>query len=101
MEKEHPPARFIHETGDCFLWAGSPLPRARAAAAGKGFIHGEEKLVIDLDPEKETEMEPEEPQKPGKPSVFIVFQKVWLGYSPQPPPLGKRGLLSPACPRDS
>lgn len=58
-------------------------------------------LTLDLDPEKETEMEPEEPQKPGKPSVFIVFQKVWLGYSPQPPPLGRRGLLSPAFPRDS
>ncbi|XP_022447078.1 equilibrative nucleoside transporter 2 isoform X1 [Delphinapterus leucas] len=35
-------------------------------------------LTLDLDPEKETEMEPEEPQKPGKPSVFIVFQKIWL-----------------------
>ena len=44
--RQHPPARFIHETGDCFLWAGSPLPRARAAAAGKGLIHREKTLVI-------------------------------------------------------
>ncbi|XP_066893722.1 equilibrative nucleoside transporter 2 isoform X1 [Kogia breviceps] len=35
-------------------------------------------LTLDLDPEKETEMEPGEPQKPGKPPVFIVFQKIWL-----------------------
>eukprot|EP00072_Mus_musculus_P071782 XP_017173545.1 PREDICTED: equilibrative nucleoside transporter 2 isoform X2 [Mus musculus] len=30
--------------------------------------------TLDLDPEKEPE--PEEPQKPGKPSVFVVFRKV-------------------------
>ncbi|XP_031303813.1 equilibrative nucleoside transporter 2 isoform X2 [Camelus dromedarius] len=35
-------------------------------------------LTLDLDPEKEPEMEPEEPQKPGKPSVFLVFRKIWL-----------------------
>uniref|UniRef100_A0A8D1LHU2 Equilibrative nucleoside transporter 2 n=1 Tax=Sus scrofa TaxID=9823 RepID=A0A8D1LHU2_PIG len=34
-------------------------------------------LPLDLDPEKEPEMEPEEPQKPGTPSVFIVFRKIW------------------------
>lgn len=32
--------------------------------------------TLDLDPEKEPE--PEEPQKPGKPSVFVVFRKIWL-----------------------
>eukprot|EP00074_Homo_sapiens_P095084 XP_016873122.1 equilibrative nucleoside transporter 2 isoform X4 [Homo sapiens] len=48
-------------------------------------------LTLDLDLEKEPESEPDEPQKPGKPSVFTVFQKVWLGYSPQPPSLGKNG----------
>ncbi|XP_014322493.1 equilibrative nucleoside transporter 2 isoform X1 [Myotis lucifugus] len=35
-------------------------------------------LTLELDPEKEPELEPEEPQKPGKPSVFIVFRKIWL-----------------------
>ncbi|XP_049470810.1 equilibrative nucleoside transporter 2 [Panthera uncia] len=35
-------------------------------------------LTLDLDAEKEPELEPEEIQKPGKPSVFIVFQKIWL-----------------------
>ncbi|VTJ51083.1 Hypothetical predicted protein [Marmota monax] len=37
-------------------------------------------LTLDLDPEKEPELEPEldEPQKLEKPSVFIVFQKIWL-----------------------
>lgn len=30
--------------------------------------------TLDLDPEKELELE--EPQKPGKPSVFVVFRKV-------------------------
>ncbi|KAG3284637.1 equilibrative nucleoside transporter 2 isoform X3 [Ictidomys tridecemlineatus] len=37
-------------------------------------------LTPDLDPEKEPELEPEldEPQKLEKPSVFIVFQKIWL-----------------------
>ncbi|KAM9220195.1 equilibrative nucleoside transporter 2 [Dugong dugon] len=34
-------------------------------------------LTLDLDPEEELEMEPEEPQKPGKP-VLVVFQKIWL-----------------------
>ena len=58
-------------------------------------------LTLDLDLEKETEMEPEEPQKPEKPSVFIVLRKVWLEYNPQPSSLGKRELLSPAYPRDS
>ncbi|XP_021007548.1 equilibrative nucleoside transporter 2 [Mus caroli] len=32
--------------------------------------------TLDLDPEKEPE--PEEPRKPGKPSVFVVFRKIWL-----------------------
>lgn len=32
--------------------------------------------TLDLDPEKEPELELEEPQKPGKPSVFVVFRKV-------------------------
>nr|XP_060460489.1 equilibrative nucleoside transporter 2 [Panthera onca] len=35
-------------------------------------------LTLDLDAEKEPELEPEEIQKPGKPSVFIVFRKIWL-----------------------
>lgn len=35
-------------------------------------------LTLDLDLEKEPEPELDEPQKPGKPSVFIVFQKIWL-----------------------
>ncbi|XP_065793874.1 equilibrative nucleoside transporter 2 isoform X2 [Muntiacus reevesi] len=35
-------------------------------------------LTLDLDLEKETEVEPEEPQKPEKPSVFIVLRKIWL-----------------------
>ncbi|XP_060240314.1 equilibrative nucleoside transporter 2 isoform X1 [Meriones unguiculatus] len=30
----------------------------------------------DLDPEKEPELD--EPLKPGKPSVFVVFRKIWL-----------------------
>ena len=55
-------------------------------------------LTLDLDLEKETEVEPEEPQKPEKPSVFIVLRKVWLGYNPQPSSLGKRELLSQPTP---
>nr|XP_035119285.1 equilibrative nucleoside transporter 2 isoform X6 [Callithrix jacchus] len=35
-------------------------------------------LTLDLDLEKEPEPEPDEPQEPEKPSVFIVFQKIWL-----------------------
>ncbi|XP_077818260.1 equilibrative nucleoside transporter 2 isoform X3 [Macaca mulatta] len=35
-------------------------------------------LTLDLDLEKEPESEPDEPQKSGKPSVFVVFQKIWL-----------------------
>lgn len=31
--------------------------------------------TLDLDPEKELELGLEEPQKPGKPSVFVVFRK--------------------------
>ncbi|XP_006860952.1 PREDICTED: equilibrative nucleoside transporter 2 [Chrysochloris asiatica] len=31
-------------------------------------------LMLDVDPEKE----PEEVQKPGKPSLLVVFQKIWL-----------------------
>lgn len=61
-------------------------------------------LTLDLDPEKEPELEPEldEPQKPEKPSVFIVFHKVWLGGDPQPPPLGKKGgTPSPVLTRGS
>ncbi|XP_020938462.1 equilibrative nucleoside transporter 2 isoform X6 [Sus scrofa] len=51
-------------------------------------------LPLDLDPEKEPEMEPEEPQKPGTPSVFIVFRKVWLDRalpSLPPHPWGREG----------
>nr|XP_058161118.1 equilibrative nucleoside transporter 2 isoform X1 [Dasypus novemcinctus] len=39
-------------------------------------------LTVDLDPEKELEKELkpelEESQKPGKPSVLVVFRKIWL-----------------------
>lgn len=35
-------------------------------------------LILDLDPEKEPQLELEEPQKPGKPSVFVVLRKIWL-----------------------
>ncbi|XP_069326466.1 equilibrative nucleoside transporter 2 isoform X1 [Eulemur rufifrons] len=39
-------------------------------------------LTLDLDPVKEPglepELEPDEPQVPGKPSVFVVFRKIWL-----------------------
>ncbi|XP_045412790.1 equilibrative nucleoside transporter 2 isoform X3 [Lemur catta] len=39
-------------------------------------------LTPDLDPVKEPglepELEPDEPQVPGKPSVFVVFRKIWL-----------------------
>ncbi|XP_012581149.1 PREDICTED: equilibrative nucleoside transporter 2 isoform X2 [Condylura cristata] len=34
-------------------------------------------LTLDLDLEKEPELEPEEPQKPGTP-VLAVFRKIWL-----------------------
>ncbi|XP_053418170.1 equilibrative nucleoside transporter 2 isoform X2 [Nycticebus coucang] len=49
-----------------------------------GIPHSPQKvaLTLDLDSEKELEPEPEpepdEPQVLGKPSVFIVFQKIWL-----------------------
>ncbi|XP_046498989.1 equilibrative nucleoside transporter 2 isoform X3 [Equus quagga] len=49
------------------------------------LLHSDEKdgipnspLTLDLDSEKEPELEPEEPQQPGKPSVFVVFRKIWL-----------------------
>ena len=51
-------------------------------------------LTLDLDLEKETEVEPEEPQKPEKPSVFIVLRKVWLRYNPNPHPWEERAALS-------
>lgn len=35
-------------------------------------------LTSDVDPEKEPELEPAEPRDPGKPSVFVVFRKIWL-----------------------
>ncbi|XP_003468314.1 equilibrative nucleoside transporter 2 isoform X2 [Cavia porcellus] len=35
-------------------------------------------LTLDLGLEKEPEPEPDEPLKPEIPSVFIVFQKIWL-----------------------
>lgn len=57
-------------------------------------------LTLDLDAEKEPGLEPEEIQKAEKPSVFIVFQKVWLGYGPRPPSLGKREPLSPTLSKD-
>lgn len=77
------------------------LPSPLAPDEKNGIPNSPQKaaLTLDLNTEKEPELEPEEPQKPGKPSVFIVFQKVWLGYNPQPPSLGKRGLFSPALPR--
>ncbi|KAF6334292.1 solute carrier family 29 member 2 [Rhinolophus ferrumequinum] len=43
-------------------------------------------LTLDLNPEKEPELELEEPQKIGKPSVFIVFQKSPCLSSPPSPP---------------
>nr|KAF6281796.1 solute carrier family 29 member 2 [Pipistrellus kuhlii] len=43
-------------------------------------------LTLELDPEKEPELEPEEPQKPGKPSVFVVFRKSPCPSSPPSPP---------------
>nr|XP_008531496.1 PREDICTED: equilibrative nucleoside transporter 2 isoform X3 [Equus przewalskii] len=49
------------------------------------LLHSDEKdgipnspLTLDLDSEKEPELEPEELQQPGKPSVFVVFRKIWL-----------------------
>lgn len=70
------------------------LPSPLASDEKNGIPNSPQKavLTLDLDAEKEPELEPEEPQKPGKPSVFIVFQKVWLGYSPQPPSPGKVAL---------
>ncbi|XP_048216596.1 equilibrative nucleoside transporter 2 [Perognathus longimembris pacificus] len=35
-------------------------------------------LALDLDPEREPEPESDEPQKPEKPSVFVVLRKIWL-----------------------
>ncbi|XP_007518693.2 equilibrative nucleoside transporter 2 [Erinaceus europaeus] len=35
-------------------------------------------LTQEIDLEKEPEMEAMEPQKPEKPSIFVVFQKIWL-----------------------
>ncbi|XP_008820484.1 equilibrative nucleoside transporter 2 [Nannospalax galili] len=34
--------------------------------------------ILNLDLEKEPELEVDEPLKPEKPSVFVVFQKIWL-----------------------
>ncbi|XP_055987947.1 equilibrative nucleoside transporter 2 [Sorex fumeus] len=36
------------------------------------------KAVLTLDLDKEPELEPQEPEKPGKPSVILVFRKIWL-----------------------
>ena len=60
------------------------LPSLLAPDEKNGIPNSPQKvaLTLDLDAEKEPALEPEEPQKPGKPSVFIVFQKVWLGYGP-------------------
>lgn len=79
------------------------LPSPLAPDEKNGIPNSPQKaaLTLDLDPEKEPEVEPEEPQQPGKPSVFIVFRKVWLGSNPQPLSLGKRRPLSSAPPRDS
>lgn len=79
------------------------LPSPLAPDEKNGILNSPQKaaLTLDLDSEKEPELEPEAPQKPGKPSVYIVFQKVRLGYDSQPPSPGKRGPLSPAFPRDS
>ncbi|GAB1302022.1 Equilibrative nucleoside transporter 2 [Apodemus speciosus] len=38
--------------------------------------------TLDLDPEKEPELDLEEPPKPGNPSVFVVFRKVTLSVFP-------------------
>ncbi|XP_076971750.1 equilibrative nucleoside transporter 2 isoform X2 [Tamandua tetradactyla] len=35
-------------------------------------------LNLDSEKEKEPELEPEEPQKPGKPSILVVLRKIWL-----------------------
>uniref|UniRef100_A0A8C0ZWU9 Equilibrative nucleoside transporter 2 n=2 Tax=Castor canadensis TaxID=51338 RepID=A0A8C0ZWU9_CASCN len=35
-------------------------------------------LTLNLDAEKEPEPELDEPQKPEKPSIFVVFWKIWL-----------------------
>ncbi|XP_036077314.1 equilibrative nucleoside transporter 2 isoform X4 [Rousettus aegyptiacus] len=45
-----------------------------------GILNSPQKtaLTLDLDLEKEPELEPEAPQKSGKPSIYIVFQKIWL-----------------------
>lgn len=81
---------------------GMTLPSLLAPDEKNGIPNSPQKvaLTLDLDAEKEPELEPEEPQKPGKPSVFIVFQKVWLGYGPQPQAPGKSELLSPALSKD-
>ena len=79
------------------------LPSCLAPDERNGVPNSPQKaaLILDLDPEKEPQLEPEEPQKPGKPLVFIILRKVCLGYNPQPPSPGKRGPLSPALPKDS
>jgi hypothetical protein len=48
-------------------------------------------LTLNLDAEKEPEPELDEPQKPEKPSIFVVFWKVRLDNCPQPLSLGKMG----------
>lgn len=47
-------------------------------------------LDLDLEKEPESELDLDEPQKPGKPSVFVVFQKVRC----RPEGSAKRWLLT-------
>ena len=70
---------------------GMTLPSPLAPDEKNGIPNSPQRaaLTLDLDLEKETEVEPEEPQKPEKPSVFIVLRKVWLRYNPNPHPWGR------------
>lgn len=56
-------------------------------------------LTLDLGLEKEPEPEPDEPLKPEIPSVFIVFQKVWLRDSNQTMSLGRGTDTLPSPPQ--
>lgn len=59
---------------------GMTLPSPLTPDEKNGIPNSPQKVALTLD--LDTEKEPEEPQQPRKPSVFIVFQKVWLGCSP-------------------
>ncbi|XP_008060895.1 equilibrative nucleoside transporter 2 [Carlito syrichta] len=43
-----------------------------------GIPNSPQKVALTLDIDLEKEPEPNEPQNPGKPSVFVVFRKIWL-----------------------